>query len=349
MAIDFNTLSPWKDRKRVALDTDGSIAGYHDASDTDKWASPGDVDSSLVDTDEESVDWSAYESAGLNCMVQVPKFYYKQYKDTNGWHFLISPTPASGFTLHPAFLALNGDEKNYYYLSAFEGRVISSTLRSLPDYQPTTDVNMTNFIDYAEANGTGWGLWDWNMLWAEQLQFIIEYNTLYSQDIFEGVTDLATGTGNESINTGSTLSLGNSSGEVSISSTQPFSFRGVENLYGNIWKWVDGFSFYGNSKHSVIIETGGSTTEYTLDDTATSYLYPNNFEADVPGLMTSGSGGSESTYLTDYLWRDPEDNNKPFFGGCWLNGGQAGVLGLDLNNGASTSGHKIGARAAYLN
>src|SRR6056297_2529736 len=160
MAIDFNTLSPWKDRKRVALDTDGSIAGYHDSSDTDKWASPGDVDSTLVDTDEESVDWSAYESAGLNCMVQVPKFYYKQYKDTNGWHFLISPTPASGFTLHPAFLALNGDEKNYYYLSAFEGYVDGdSVLRSLPDYQPSTDEDctgtLTAFQGYAEANGTG--------------------------------------------------------------------------------------------------------------------------------------------------------------------------------------------------
>jgi len=108
---------------------------------------------------------------------------------------------------------------------------------------------------------------------------------LYSQDLFYGIANLDSGSSNHSQNTGHTCNLGNASGEISISATNgvsgttyPFSFRGVENLYGNIWKWVDGFSFYGSSKHSIIIETGGSTTEYTLDDTATSDVYPNNFE-----------------------------------------------------------------------
>jgi len=298
-------------------------------------------------------------------MVEVPKFYYKQQK-TTVWEFAISPVPKTGYDVHPAFIDSNGQVKNHYYLSAFEGYVdASNVLRSLPNYQPTTDVTMTNFITYAEANGTGWGLWDWNMLWAEQLQFIIEYSTLHSQSVFEGITNLMSdpldNDSNYSQNTGHTCSLGNASGEIELttlensasfdtgSATYPFSFRGVENLYGNIWKWVDGFSFYGNTAHKVIIETGGSTTEYTLDDTATSDLYPNNFEADVPGLMTSGSGGSESTYLTDYLSREPEDNNKPLFGGSWNFGGLAGVLGLLLKYGASNSYRYLGARAAYLN
>ena len=89
MPIDFDTVSPWKDRKRVALDSTGTVVGIHSATNTDEWENPDDVSATYKEVDD-SVDWSAYESAGLNCMVQVPKFWYKQYKDTDGWHFMIS-------------------------------------------------------------------------------------------------------------------------------------------------------------------------------------------------------------------------------------------------------------------
>jgi len=141
MVSDFDLIYPWNQRKRVAMDTGGNVVGYHSSFDTNFWQ------------DGSAVDWAEYETNGWNCMVQVPKFWYRQYKESGVWKFLISAHPKVGFYLHPAFYALNGDAKDYYYLSAFEGKVISSTLRSLPYYQPTTNVTMTNFITYAEENG----------------------------------------------------------------------------------------------------------------------------------------------------------------------------------------------------
>lgn len=44
-------------------------------------------------------------------------------------------------------------------------------------------------------------------------------------------------------NTGATVSLGNDSGVVvNASGIQNVSYRGEENLWGNIWKWVDGIN-----------------------------------------------------------------------------------------------------------
>ena len=355
--IDFDTVSPWKDRKRVALDNTGTVVGIHSATDTDEWENPDDVSATYKEVDD-SVNWSAYESGGLNCMVQVPKFWYKQYKDTDGWHFMISPKPATGFSLHPAFYESDGTTpRDYYYISAFEGWVDGdSKLRSLPNKQPSASTNVTGtftaFQGYASNVGTGWHLMDWNILWAEQLQFFIEINTLYSQNTtngYLGVTNLASGTGNHSQNTGHTLDLGNASGEKTISATNgvsgttyPFSYRGHENLYGNIWKWVDGMVC---NLLSGQIVTGGTT--YTLDDTTTGHIDPSNFEAGVPGFYPCGPDlGSESTYLTDYLYRANNTAIIPLFGCGWCDGGQAGGLVLGLNGGASHSNRNIGGRAA---
>ncbi len=307
---DFDTLYPWNRRRRVALDSSGNVVGYHAADNTDNWA------------DGTPVDWSAYESNGYNCMVQVPKFYYKQQKTTI-WEFSISPVPKTGYALHPAFIDSNGYARDYYYISAFEGWVdADSKLRSLPYKQPSTSEDVTGtftaFQGYASNGGVE--LMNWKkQLWAEQLQFYIEYADWNSQSIFTGITNLDSGSGNHSQNTGHTLSLGN----------------------GNVWKWVDGIEC---DLTDGVVTIGG--TAYTLTDTTTNYIYPSNFEPDVPGFYPCTTGGGTSTYLTDYLWRTNANDRIPRFGGYWRSGASAGGLFLNLNNGASNSDRHIGARAA---
>jgi hypothetical protein len=334
---DFDTLYPWNRRRRVALDSSGNVVGYHAADNTDNWA------------DGTPVDWSAYESNGYNCMVQVPKFYYKQQK-TSVWEFSISPVPKPGYNLHPAFIDSNGYARDYYYISAFEGWVdTNSKLRSLPYKQPSTDITFTNFKTYASNGGVE--LMNWKkQLWAEQLQFYIEYADWNSQSIFTGITNLDSGSGNHSQNTGHTLSLGNASGEVVITpengatgatETYPFSYRGHENLYGNVWKWVDGIEC---DLTDGVVTIGG--TAYTLTDTTTNYIYPSNFEPDVPGFYPCTTGGGTSTYLTDYLWRTNANDRIPLVGGSWISGAQAGGLCLNLYHWASSSNRAVGGRAA---
>jgi hypothetical protein len=343
---DFDLIYPFNQRRRVALDSSGNVVGIHSSFDTNFWQ------------DGSAVDWSAYETDGWNCMVQVPKFWYRQFKDSGGWHFEISAYPKSGFAIHPAFLNSNGTQRDYYYISAFEGWADSTIaevdrpLRSLPNKQPVSSTNVTGTFTAFQGYATNAGLklMDWNILWAEQLQFYIEIGTLYSQDVYLGITNLDTGTVNHSQNTGHTLSLGNASGEVVITpengatgatETYPFSYRGHENLYGNVWKWVDGIEC---DLTDGVVTIGG--TAYTLTDTTTNYIYPSNFEPDVPGFYPCTTGGGTSTYLTDYLWRTNANDRIPLFGGYWYRGAQAGGLCLALAYGASISFRAFGGRAA---
>ena len=83
-------------------------------------------------------------------MVEQPKFYYKvvplkleKVVDGKGFHmrkarYYVSDTKKAGFKLHPAFIH-DGKEKNFIYLSAYEGSVfdVSAGQYILNDAQTT--------------------------------------------------------------------------------------------------------------------------------------------------------------------------------------------------------------------
>ena len=338
----FDTISPWKDRRRVALDGDGVVHGIHSATDTDKWENGT------------SVNWTTYESSGWNCMVQTPKFYYKQYKDSDGWHFSVSPVVQTGFTLHPVCVKTDGTVMPYWYISAFEGwKDGDDKLRSLPAKQPTTSLTRTQCEAYSEANGTGYKNMDFNVLWAEQLLWVVEMAELNSQSIYRGIVDLEPGTDNHSQNTGHTVSLGNASGEVEVvadnpytgdesTMVKPFSFRGHENFYGNVWKWISGWDKPDNGTNTIM------GTDYTVEADYTSG-YGTDFETTTPGFVPCKlTGGSESTFLCDYMHRAAATNRAALFSGGWYYGGRAGVFYLSLGAPASHAGRDVGGRAAFL-
>jgi len=345
-SADFNSIYPWAGRQRVALDSSGVVQGVHHATDTDKW------------DDGSSVDWATYESNGWNCMVQVPKFWYRKEKVGGAWRFEIVPEKKNDYKVHPAFIDSDGSERDYYYRGAFEAWVDGNgRLRSLPSYtgratpvQPTTDKTFTQFQDYATAGDVK--VADGKILEAEQMQFFIEYATLHSQSVFRGIVDLDSGSGNCSQDTGYTLSLGNASGEVSISATngvsgtcKPFSYRGTENFYGNVWEWVEGVVWSWNSGSPTLTVDG---VIYPMSDTTSGTGYTTEFEETtgffMPAIKTTGT---ELTYTTDYLWRAKVDNTIPRFGGCWDYGDAAGALCLYLNDPDSYSLRHVGARAAF--
>jgi hypothetical protein len=212
----------------------------------------------------------------------------------------------------------------------------------------------------AENRGTGWQLIDFNQLSAIQLLFIIEYATLNSQSIFEGVTDLASGTGNASINTGYTAGigtgasdLGNTSGEVDVLSTQPFSYRGIENFYGNVWKWIDGFNIKADNNPWL------ADHDYADDTFTDPYVdtgltigavngYVSNIADYTPYFLPSDiTGGNSEKYFTDYYYQ-AAGNRVAQFGGAWPLGLQAGAFHLYLYHAASGYSRNLGARIAFI-
>ena len=187
----------------------------------------------------------------------------------------------AGFELHPIFKDANGETIKYVLLPAYE----SGTLRANGEFEKNDaqDINFstdklvsitetkpisgyTQEFTYAAAeqmahnNGTGWELTDLRFESLNQMLLSIEYGSLNLQTTFN--KGLSTINNNSNINisslSGSTHSLLNTSGQAlsTISATGDIfvnegrcaiSYRGLENPYGNIWRFIGGVEVQGNN------------------------------------------------------------------------------------------------------
>lgn len=263
---------------------------------------------------------SILTGADGNVMVKIPKFYFK-YTYVNGVHgYSISKTLDAGYTLHQAFIK-DGVEVNYRYYPAYTGYNSASKIVSISGVTPTRSLSRTTFRTYAKANGTGWGMIDYNLLYAIQILLLIELCTFNSQSI------LGTGnyTGdNTGMTTGGTNLLGNKSS--TYSGDGYMSYRGIENFYGDCWKWIDGINInnrlvYINNKSSTFADdvyTGDYiSTGITMPVASGGYI--SNFANTSKGFIPSAVTGSSSTYVTDGLWTET-GSRAVLFGGD-ANGG----------------------------
>jgi hypothetical protein len=86
------------------------------------------------------------------------------------------------------------------------------------------------------------------------------------------------------------------------------SYRGIENFFGHLWKWVDGININGNVPY-----VSNTDTDFA-DNTATNYTalgvtlatangYVVTLEQIERGFLTASIGGSSSTYVTDYYYQ----------------------------------------------
>lgn len=158
-----------------------------------------------------------------------------------------------------------------------------STYRDLRG-MPATNINLTNFRAYGRARGTGWGCYDYNAHLDIFWLFAVEYATLNSQKDFnatlsaEGYHQGGLGPGvsnfsnwstynsyNPFIPCGFTNSLGNATGVKTFTLTEAQaeaygsehsesvpSYRGIENPFGHIWMWTDGFLGVGNGTYQEV-------------------------------------------------------------------------------------------------
>lgn len=220
---------------------------------------------------------------------------------------------------------------------------------------PATSISLTNFRTYAQNRGTGWGCYDWNMHVDIFWLFAIEYATLNSQKTFNGDLDDAgmrqggLGAGVTNINStswsnynsynpfipcGATNSLGNNTGVVEWSmseeqataygsdfTTYVPSYRGIENPFGHIFKWTDGFLAVGQGDdlgyQEVYICRDRSQYASTLNDyyvdmghdaTANGYVMAilassSSLSQDLRkygDLIGTDDSGSATTYFCDY-------------------------------------------------
>lgn len=318
--------------KRCVLNANGTVAYYlHPTNSTLK------ADGSAATIDG---------SAG-NVMVEIPKFYHK-YENVGGVHkYSISPIAEAGYTLHPAFIR-GGVEKDFRYYPAYEGHNLGSKLISGSGRVPTVSKTRATFRGYAAANGTGWSLIDWNLLYAVQLLFLTEYATFDTQAMLGNGNDSG---GDYTMTTGGSNGIGNGSSPSTNDDTW-MSYRGIENWYASMWKFIDGVNvqervYFVNDNPATFADnvfTGDYVSTGITSAAVNGFI--SNMSSSNKGFIPSEVTGSSSTKVPDHFY--PGIGNRiVVFGGHAGNGLYAGGFFLNTNVNAPDAASALGSGVSY--
>ncbi len=315
------------------------------------------IDGSEIQSDFDSCyPWSEMKEVtdkNGNVFIKIPKFYSKITKNSNGtYKHQISGTKHSGFTT--LFVDWVGNEIDYVLVGKYEGSGTSSLVESKAEKTVLVNVTIDAFRKGCVANGAGYQQFDYLIYLILQELFLIEFATTDSQSIMKGYT---ASSNSAAIATGRTDTVATPSGsEVSnTSGTSAMKYRGIENLYGNVFKWIDGISFHNDSVYVCYDPTayngGKIDAPYVYQGkraTASGYVKSFGPLSNDPLIqyITSTSGGSDATYFADYSSYSTS-GTVVRFGGDWSSGSSAGLWCLFGHNAASTSYANIGGRLCY--
>lgn len=289
-----------------------------------------------------------------NVMVEIPKHYIKVETVGNVDSFSISLTPEAGYVLDPAFLKWNGTamvEVPYRYFRAYEGFVSGGKLLSVSGVTPTRSQTIATFRTQAMANGAGWHLTDWNLLNTIKRLCYIEFCDFIVTKYLGNGNDTGTDYG---ITTGQSNALGNRSSN-STHNDKYMSYRGIENMYADIWEFVDGvnvnnYQFYVNGNYSTFqsdIFTGDYVAKgpLTAAGAGTSLIKRCAISSD-GGFIPTVVGGSTTTFYGDALW-SATGARIAFYGGYADDGSSAGLGALHVDNASSYSIVAVGAAVCF--
>ena len=362
--------------RRCILNDAGTVEYYLCATDSTK-KEDGTTASSLDGTDGQ-------------VMVEIPKFYYKYsyVASTNVHSWSISAVPLAGYEPHTAFYK-DGAWVDYRYIGAYEGigwdqgttayvdcgtgaadnwaggaiDLVNDKLGSVSGKAPMMDETRAEFRAIALNRGSGWRQQDFYLVSAIQLLYITEYASWNSQAMIGmGRTELSGGTWikNSYIGvSGKSNGSGNATANTGGNTNDAYmSYRGIENFYGNIWKWVDGFNINDGIPYVSNVETDFAddtdTNYYRLEDTGGSGItlpqgandYQSTLEQIVDGFLPSALEGSSDTYITDYYYQ-AADWRVAGLGGHANIGLAAGVACWFLSAASAYDDVAIGGRLCF--
>jgi hypothetical protein len=301
-------------------------------------------DNYAYDVDGKSVDITSGDAGDV--MIEFKRCWYRWRTSGSYLYFEVTGTDMSSSTewCSWAFKGQSGVDRDYMYYSAFEGYALNSKLRSLSGKTPTVSQTIGTFRTYATANGDKYGQEDIaKRMYIIGLLFLVTKSRQSQSTIGAGLTG-----GSAAASTGTCNTKGLFYG--TSSNTQVAKVFGIENFWGSLWHWCDGFV------------SGGSTTLlYKLygpyNDAGTGYNtvsgiyngggYPITETALSMGVIApTAGGGSSSTYYPDYWRLNTSSGYVASVGGNWSNGDYAGPLFCYVNYSASYTDTGIGGRLA---
>ena len=246
------------------------------------------------------------------------------------------------------------------------------------------NLTRTSVEQLAQNRGTNWHGDLIKQVSAEQLLMIIEMGVMELQTpIGLGVVNIPWETGDNktcsyAAVTGSTSSIGNGTGRAAKSTVYPSNvateytdngktsicWRGKENFWGNIWKFVYGVNIWGNgkmaggqpyickdfnfaeNKNSDNYEAAGFTVAAKA-----GYISAMGYSTKCDWLfMASECLGNSALPVGDYTYITELLNGYriALLGSVWSSGVTAGPFYWHLNNGVGYRSRHIGGRLVYI-
>lgn len=385
---DFDSVNAFGGRKRCILTNEGVVLAYYgDAAYTETGALLRAV----------TIGETTYPvGTKVQVMVEQPRFYYKvvplelePISGGDGHHmrkarYYVSDQPRSGFKLHPLF-KYNTAENEKVYLSAFEGCLwdksantyllndeqvadfAADMLSSIGNAKPvsglTQNLTRANARALAHNRGTGWEIQTAASASASQMLMLVEYASFNMQEkIGVGVTSkVDDGATSMTEITGATTNLGNASGAVmNANNFNVVTYRGEENLWGNIWTFVDGMNINAKGIHKLYVADhafADSVLDGAYKDTGITLAKANGYvsafgynEAFDWLFVTSEVLGNSSLPVGDYFWQNHTYNAVmiALLGADWNDGAGAGAFYWYVDDAPSNRHRAIGARPVYF-
>lgn len=387
---DFSALTPWGGRKRCILADDGTVLAYRGET---GYTETGATTQAITKGEKEYP-----TGTKVQVMVEQPIFYVKAVpvksavassgrgKQYSKARFYISPTPKAGFKPVGGFRDANGNLQEKIYLAAYEGCIYDTSasaylkndeqvadfaadmLSSIASAKPasglTQSLTRANTRKLANNRGTGWQLSNIFSLSATQWLILVEYASFDAQaKVGQGVSTFTDdGTTNMSLVTGATAGLGNGSGipDGGTNGKCSVSYRGEENLWGNIWTWLDGINIFNTDTTSAVyVKEYGAMKDDTTGDgyipvgfgafKGEGYISAFGIDGELMELFIPvANGGASNLPVGDYFWNNNTGFRVAKLGGRWSDGARCGAWCLDWNDTSSSRDRNVGGRLLYV-
>lgn len=305
--------------------------------------------------------------------------------DLSGMNITSSTTSINASDVQ--YLNNSSTYRNYNYNNTNTNDVKSSIGR------PTTNRSRATFRNICSRRGTNWSQQSWDAYNSLLRLYVVEYANFNSQNAFNsqltndgykqgglgsGVTNVASGDWssfngyNPFVPCGITICLGNNTGEISyIFATDEWkegsaltvkvpSYRGIENPFGHIWKFIDGFNRKGKVENDVTTEmiyTCKDVTKFAENNANGYELYSDTAPrstGNIGGIVLNSTGtfwpkpGGAAIY-GDYFYNACANNTwyALYAGGHAYLGSRAGLLYFYAYFGATFADANIGSRLLY--
>lgn len=391
---DFDKFTMFGGRKRCNVADDGSIVAWYGDADYKEDGSMGQVMVYqpkfyylVCPVEYDPIDTGiGYHLRKANYYVSEkpragfrlhPAFYDASgneidYFLTSAYEGSIYDASASAYLLNDEQVMNTGEDK------------FSSIAGARPASGSSQNLTRQNIEAMAQNRGTNWHGDLIKQVSAEQMLMIIEMGMMNLQTaIAQGIVSLPWTTGSDITSsyaaaTGSTASLGNGTGraektttyeggvakEYTVDGKTSVCWRGKENFWGNIWKFVYGINIWGNgkmgggqpyicsdfsfaeSKNSGNYEPAGFTVT-----NANGYISAMGYSTACDWLfIASECLGNSSLPVSDYTYITVNLNGYRIaqLGGPWDSGGHAGGFYWYLTYGVGTRHRSIGGRLVYI-